>query len=64
VRHLCHIHMTNLTNTSQEIEYLVLSDCKSASPGGNNVNFSTEPLVSTKGKILVNTLLSFAAREV
>jgi hypothetical protein len=64
VWHSCHIHVTNLTNTSQEIEYLVLGNCKSASPGRNKVNFSIEPLVSTKGKILVNALLSFVARKV
>jgi hypothetical protein len=49
--------MTKLTNTSQTTEYFILGDCKSASPWRNKVNFLTEPLVTTKGKIFVNTLL-------
>jgi hypothetical protein len=47
----------NLSNTSEAIEYLVLGDCKNASPGRNKVKFLTEPLVSTKGKVFVNILL-------
>jgi hypothetical protein len=44
--------------SSQATKHLVLGDCKSASPGRNKVNFSIEPLVSTKGKMFVNTLIS------
>jgi hypothetical protein len=43
--------------SSQSIEYLVLGDCKSASPERNKVKFLTEPLVSSKGKVFVNILL-------
>jgi hypothetical protein len=50
--------MTGLKISSQAIEYLVLGNCKSASLGRNKVNFSTEPLVSTKGEVFVNVLLS------
>jgi hypothetical protein len=50
--------VTGLKISSQAIEYLVPGDCNSANPGRNKVNFSTEPLVSTKGKILVYNLLS------
>jgi hypothetical protein len=42
---------------SQATEYLVLGDCKSASPGRNKVSSLTKPLVSTKSKIFVNILL-------
>jgi hypothetical protein len=49
--------VTGLKIASQAIEYLVLGDCKSASPGRNKVKFLTEPLVSSKGKIFVNILL-------
>jgi hypothetical protein len=50
---------TNLINTSQATKYLVLGDCKSASPGRKKkVSSLTEPLVSTKGKIFADTLLS------
>jgi hypothetical protein len=58
VCHWWHTRSTNLINTSQATKYLVLGDCKSASPGRNKVSFLTEPLVSTKGKILANSLLS------
>jgi hypothetical protein len=57
VLHMWQCLLTGLKISSQAIEYLVLGDCKSASPGRNKVNFSTEPLVSTKGKILVYNLL-------
>jgi hypothetical protein len=53
-----HTCPTNLINTSQATKYLVLGDCKSASPGRNKVSSLTEPLVSTKGEIFVDTLLS------
>jgi hypothetical protein len=56
--HMWQCLLTGLIISSQAIEYLVLGDCKSASPGRNKVNFSTELLVSTKGKILVYNLLS------
>jgi hypothetical protein len=58
VYHWWHTRPTNLINTSQATKYLVLGDCKSASPGRNKVSSLTEPLVSTKGKILIATLLS------
>jgi hypothetical protein len=58
VCHLRHTRPTNLINTSQATKYLVLGDWKSASPGRNKVIFLTEPLVSTKGKVFVDTLLS------
>jgi hypothetical protein len=58
VCHWWHTRHTNLTNTSQATENLVLDDCKSASPGRNKVSFLTEPLVSSKGKVIVNTLLA------
>jgi hypothetical protein len=44
-------------NTSQVTKYLVLDDCKSASPGRIKVSILTEPLVSTKGEIFDNILL-------
>jgi hypothetical protein len=53
-----HTRPTNQINTSQATKYLVLGDCKSASPGRNKVSFLTEQSGSTKGRILVNTLLS------
>jgi hypothetical protein len=59
-----HTRPTNLINTSQATKYLVLGDCKGASPGRNKVSFLVEPLVSTKGKILVDTPLFFAVGEV
>jgi hypothetical protein len=49
--------VTGLKISSQTIEYLVLGDCKSASPGRNKVKFLTEPLVSSKGKIFFNIFL-------
>jgi hypothetical protein len=58
VCHRWHTRSTNLINTSQATKYLVLSDCKSASPGRNKVSSLTEQLVSTKGKILVYTFIS------
>jgi hypothetical protein len=57
VRHWWHTHPADLINTSQATKYLVLGDCKSASPGRNKVSFLTEQLVSTKGKIFVDILL-------
>jgi hypothetical protein len=50
--------VSGLKISSQATENLVLDDCKGASPGRNKVSFLTEPLVSTKGKIFVDTLLS------
>jgi hypothetical protein len=41
--------------SSQATKVLVLDECKSASPMRNKVSFLTEPLVSTKGKIFVNS---------
>jgi hypothetical protein len=58
VCHWWHTRLTNLINTSQATKYGVLGDCKGASAGRNKVSFLTESLVSTKGKILVITLLS------
>jgi hypothetical protein len=49
-----HTCSTNLINTSKATKYLVLGDCKSASPGRNKVSSLTEQLVSTKRKIFVN----------
>jgi hypothetical protein len=49
--------VTSLKISSQAIEYLVLGDCKSVSPGRNEVKFLTEPLVSSKGKIFFNIFL-------
>jgi hypothetical protein len=42
----------DLKISSQTTEYLVLGDCKNASPGRNKVKFLTEPCVSSKGKYL------------
>jgi hypothetical protein len=58
VCHWWHTCLTTLTNTSQATKNLVLDDCKSVSPGRNKVSIMTEPLVSTKGKIFIDTLLS------
>jgi hypothetical protein len=58
VYHWWHTRPINLINTSQATKYLVLGDCKNVSPGRNKVSFLTKQLVSTKGRILVNTLLS------
>jgi hypothetical protein len=52
VCHWWHTCPTNLINTSQATKYLVLGDCKSASPGRNKVSILTEPLVSTKARYL------------
>jgi hypothetical protein len=49
--------LTDLKISSQAIEYLVVGDCKSASPGRNKVNVLTEPLIWTKGKTFVRILL-------
>jgi hypothetical protein len=57
VLHMCHCLMTGLKISSQAIEYLVLGDCKSASPGRNKVNVLTESLIWTKGKTFVSILL-------
>jgi hypothetical protein len=60
ISEVCHwwrTRPTDLIITSQATKYLVLGDCKSASPGRNKVKFLTEPLVSSKGKIFVNILL-------
>jgi hypothetical protein len=57
VLHWWHTRLTDLINTSQATKYLVLDDCKSASPGRIKVSILTEPLVSTKGEIFVNILL-------
>jgi hypothetical protein len=57
VCHWWHTRPTNLINTSQATKYLLLGDCKSASPGRNKVSFLTEQLVSTKGKIPVYTFI-------
>jgi hypothetical protein len=48
IAEVCHWWPTrpaNLINTSQTTKYLVLGDCKSASPGRNKVSILTEPLV-------------------
>jgi hypothetical protein len=58
VLHMWQCLVIGLKISSQAIEYLVLGDCKSASPGRSKVKFLTEPLASTKGKIFVDTLLS------
>jgi hypothetical protein len=49
--------LTDLEISSQAIEYLVLGDCKSVSPGRNKVSVLSEPLVRTKGKTFVRILL-------
>jgi hypothetical protein len=51
VRHWLHIRLTNLTNTSQANEDLVLDDYKSVSPGRIKVRFSTKSLITIKDKI-------------
>jgi hypothetical protein len=53
--------LTDLINTSQATKYLVLDDYKGASPGRIKVSILTEPLVRTKGKIFVHTILPFLA---
>jgi hypothetical protein len=58
VLHLWQCLMTCVKLSSQAVEYLVLGDFKSVSPGRNKVSFLTESLVSTKGKIFGSTLLS------
>jgi hypothetical protein len=45
VCHWSHTRPIDLINTSQATKYLVLGDCKSASPGRNKVSILTEPLV-------------------
>jgi hypothetical protein len=62
VFHWWHTRLTDLINTSQATKYLVLDDCKSASPGRIKVSILTEPLVRTKGKIFVHTILPFLTR--
>jgi hypothetical protein len=57
VLHIWQCLMPGLKISSQATASLVLDDCKSASPGRNKVTSSTEPVVSTKGKIFVNILL-------
>jgi hypothetical protein len=64
VHHWWHIRLTNLTNTSQATEDLVLDNCKSASPRRNKVSFLTELLVSTKGKNTCQHSSFFAAGEI
>jgi hypothetical protein len=58
VLHMRQCLVSGLKISSQATEDLILDDCKGASPWRNKVNSLTEPLVSTKGKILVYTLLS------
>jgi hypothetical protein len=55
--HIWQCLVPGLNISSQATEYLVLGDCKGASPGRNKVSPLIEPLVSTKGKIFVNVLL-------
>jgi hypothetical protein len=57
VLHIWQCLLTGLKFSSQAIQYLVLGDFKSVSPGRNKVNFLTEQLVSTKREIFVNILL-------
>jgi hypothetical protein len=57
VFHWWHTCLIDLINTSQATKYLVLDDCKSASPGRIKVSILTEPLVSTRGEIFVSILL-------
>jgi hypothetical protein len=45
VLHMWQCLVTGLKISSQAIKYLVLGDCKSASPGRNKVSILTEPLV-------------------
>jgi hypothetical protein len=54
--HWWHTRPINLINTSQATRYLVLGDCKSASPGRNKIKFLTGQLVSTKRKTFANSL--------
>jgi hypothetical protein len=58
VLHMRQYLVTSLKISSQATDYLILGDCKSASLERNKVSFLTKPLVSTKGKIFGNTLLS------
>jgi hypothetical protein len=64
VPHVWQCLVPGLKISSQETESLVLDDCKSACPRRNKISFLTEPLVWTKGKIFVHTLLPFASGEV
>jgi hypothetical protein len=45
VCHWWHTRPSDLIITSQATKYLVLGDCKSASPGRNKVSILTGPLV-------------------
>jgi hypothetical protein len=56
VRHLWHIRLINLTNTSQATEYLVLGDCKSASPRRNKASSITEPFGMNQRRIILTLL--------
>jgi hypothetical protein len=64
VCHWWHTRSAILINTSQATKYLVLGDCKSASPGRNKVRFLIELMVWTKGKTFVHTLLPLTTWEV
>jgi hypothetical protein len=56
VHHLWHIRLTNLTNTSQATEYLVLGDFKSASPRRNKVSSMIEPFRINQRRIILTLL--------
>jgi hypothetical protein len=56
VRHLWHIRLTNLTNTSQATKYLVHGDCKSESPRRNDVSSLKEPFGMNQRQIILTLL--------
>jgi hypothetical protein len=55
--------VSGLRISSQATESLVLDDYKSACPRRNKISFLTKPLVWTKGKTFVHTLLPFESGE-
>jgi hypothetical protein len=58
VLHMQQCLVPGLKISSQATEDFILDDYKGASPGRNKVSSLTEPSVPTKGKILVDALLS------
>jgi hypothetical protein len=64
VCHWWHTRPTNLISTSQATKYLILGDCKGASPGRNKVNFLTEPVGVNQRQNTCRHSSFFAAGEV
>jgi hypothetical protein len=64
VLHIWQRLMPGLKISSQATENLFLDDCKRACPKRNKISLLTKPLVWTKGKIFVHTLLPFASWKV